>query len=106
MLLSKPIYVGLFGLAIGCAAGIGADRLYLGVPVTVTTTAAMPALPSPAAPAARTVDWFIAHPADADAKVRACNNDPGNAGSNPECLNAFTATEKIGFDMITGKVKP
>ena len=100
MLLSKSIYVGLLGVAIGCAVGIGGDRLYLAMPVATTTTGAVaPVAMLP--PLVRTVDWYVAHPNDASAKVAACNNDPGNASSDAECLNAFTATEKIGFDMIT-----
>jgi hypothetical protein len=39
----------------------------------------------------KTVSWFVAHP-EARAKVyRLCQDNPGEAGHVPNCLNAFEA---------------
>jgi len=42
----------------------------------------------------KTVSWYVAHP-DARAKVYAlCQDNPGQARHEPNCLNAFAAIQK------------
>jgi hypothetical protein len=96
----KPSYMIFFGLAAGCALGVGADRMYLDPPQPspVASISSVPAFVPPQR--ARTVDWFVANPIVAKQKVDACNNDPGNAGSDAECLNALEARDKIGIRLL------
>jgi hypothetical protein len=109
MLLSKSAYFALFGIAAGSALGVGADHIYLVLPADLPPPSPSPqaimSLPRPPQfpPQARTVEWFVAHPDAANEKVKLCNNDPGDAMGDPECQNAYTATERIGIDMILGR---
>lgn len=110
MLLNKSFNFSLLGMAAGCALGIAADRIYLVLPTNPQPSLSPQAtivLPlQPQAPAeARTVSWYVAHPSEANAKVSVCNDDPGNAQSDPECLNAATATEKIGINQLLSGMK-
>jgi hypothetical protein len=111
MLFSKSVNFALFGMAAGCALGVGADRIYLVLPDNPPPSSLSPQaamglpLPPQSLLPARTVEWFVAHPDVAAGKVKLCNNDPGNAMSDPECQNAYNATEKIGFDQILSGAK-
>lgn len=67
-------------------------------PGPVTPIASVPVTVVPQR--AKTVDWFVANPTVAKQKVDACNNDPGNAGSDAECLNALEARDKIGIRLL------
>jgi hypothetical protein len=40
---------------------------------------------------APTVDWYLAHKADRENKLAACNNDPGHLAKTPACVNAAQA---------------
>jgi hypothetical protein len=50
---------------------------------------------SPEAPQARyTVDEYLANPAAMDAKLKECANNPGDLGSDPDCVNVRAAAER------------
>jgi hypothetical protein len=43
---------------------------------------------------ARTVDWFVEHPAEMMTKISACRNNPGVGRNDPECINSEEAKWK------------
>lgn len=66
----------------------------------------MLALPgSGMAESTRTVEWYLApENKDAlDAKIKECQNNPGELGNTPNCLNARAAFEKR---ILGGSFKP
>lgn len=56
---------------------------------------------SPEAPQARyTVDEYLANPAAMDAKLKECANNPGDLGSDPDCVNVRAAAERKGIGSL------
>ncbi len=43
-----------------------------------------------------TVSWLIWHKKEARTTAVRCNDNPGMAMSDPECINVFTAERKVG----------
>lgn len=80
--------------AVGAAATIGASGYYYYNQPTVPMEAAfvpreVPAVPQPV----HTVQWFHQHQDRARQVNEACDNDPGFAMHDPECLAADQARE-------------
>lgn len=56
---------------------------------------------SPAPPASSlTVDYYRAHPAERDAEVALCGNDPGGLGLTSACVNAREAARIQGVGSL------
>jgi hypothetical protein len=54
----------------------------------------------PQAHAAKTVEWYLQHPAVRDKVYRLCQNNPGEAKHVPDCENAATAIERSAINRI------
>ena len=61
---------------------------HLGVSIlsAVTLVACNPAPPAPPPP--KTVAYYTEHPAERDARIAVCKNDPGQLKTDPDCVNA------------------
>jgi hypothetical protein len=46
----------------------------------------------------RTVSWYLVHRAEMNAKLTACNDDPGHAAHDPNCENAHQARITLSAD--------
>jgi hypothetical protein len=55
---------------------------------TIIFTAALLGLTAPALAEDHTASWFAAHPADMNAVLNACRDDPGHLKNDPNCANA------------------
>ena len=44
--------------------------------------------------AVQTVDWYLAHDAERKATQKECQNNPGELGQTPNCVNASIATRR------------
>lgn len=51
-------------------------------------------------PAAHTVHWYLAHPADRATTVERCANDPGTLEDTPDCINAVAATQQADIGSL------
>lgn len=76
-----PIYLACI------AAGAGGTWYLTKVDSPAPTPQHAAALPHPA----RTVSWFKAHPAEARQKNAECDDNPGAAMHDAECINADQA---------------
>lgn len=47
-----------------------------------------------AAPAPKTVSYYLEHPQERKAVVAKCMNDPGRLGKTPDCVNAKAAASR------------
>jgi hypothetical protein len=55
---------------------------------TIIFTAALISLTAPALAEDHTASWYAAHPADMNAVLNACRDDPGHLKNDPNCANA------------------
>lgn len=42
----------------------------------------------------QTVDWYFSNDAERKAMLKECNNNPGELGQTPNCINASRAEKK------------
>jgi hypothetical protein len=47
-----------------------------------------------------TVDEYLANPDAMDAKLKECANNPGDLGSDPDCVNVRAAVERQGIGSL------
>ena len=87
--MTKAEVIRLVAVALCFGAGGAGGTWYL-VKVTPTTSAPVTATAITLHPV-RTVSWFKAHQAEMMHKRAACDDNPGNARTDPECANADNA---------------
>jgi hypothetical protein len=46
----------------------------------------------------RSTSWFQAHQSEMMQKIATCNDNPGGARTDPECVNADEVKRKIDYD--------
>lgn len=44
---------------------------------------------------AKTVEWYIEHDAERKAMFEKCNNNPGELGNSPDCVNVGAAVNAV-----------
>jgi hypothetical protein len=54
---------------------------------------------------AKTVSWFIEHPDELQATLKACRDNPGALGKTPDCVNASAARDKITVQEMKDALK-
>lgn len=56
-------------------------------------------------PPAKTISWFIEHPDELQATLKACRDNPGALGKTPDCVNASAARDKIIVQQMNDALK-
>jgi hypothetical protein len=54
---------------------------------------------------AKTVGWFLDHRDDLATALKACRDNPGERGKNPDCINANEARKKVFVKEIKDALK-
>ncbi len=91
-----PIYIAC------AAAGAGGTWYFTRVASPTPAQQSATAMPPPV----RTVSWFEAHPSEMRQKFAACNDNPGGAMADPECVNASDANDHVSLSrMLRGAPK-
>ena len=49
----------------------------------------------------QTVDWYLAHDAERKATQKECQNNPGELGQTPNCVNASIAGNRASAKTTT-----
>jgi hypothetical protein len=95
--------LGILAMMVGCGALGAVGTVYLrpvpniqDAPVQAFVPAPIPYVPAPV----RDVAWFKANQPEMQAKLAGCNNNPGLAMSDPECMNADKASSDISIDKL------
>jgi len=55
--------------------------------------------------AVQTVDWYKAHDAERHSMLKKCNNNPGQIGATPNCINASRADASSVWASRGGAIK-